>query len=73
MSLKGLDFKNFHGPHTVSRRRWPPDRDTEKSGVYVDQPASVLWGPKTRNQLIGNCRRLLGTHRQAAGMFLLFE
>jgi hypothetical protein len=22
MSLKGLDFKNFHGPHAVSRRRW---------------------------------------------------
>src|SRR3989442_959282 len=24
MSPKELDFKNFHGPHTVSLRRWPP-------------------------------------------------
>jgi hypothetical protein len=23
MSPKQLDFKNFHGPHTVSLRRWP--------------------------------------------------
>ena len=24
MSPKELDFKNFHGPHTVSPRSWPP-------------------------------------------------
>jgi hypothetical protein len=24
MAPKALDFKSFHGPHTVSRRRWLP-------------------------------------------------
>src|SRR2546429_333679 len=26
MSPQQLDFKNFHGPHTVSLRRWPSEQ-----------------------------------------------